>query len=145
MRGFLFLLFFGWMCTSVAAQSSVVRRYVSSPAVSHEADTTGFQVVHRFFNRNGEEQLELAQSLIAGEKLRVEYAENGGVRNVVLSSKGQNNLGPPSEARYGFDEQQRMLYQEFFYIDQITTRIEYRYDAEGRRSETIMCNPPRGW
>lgn len=143
MRGFLWLLFWGWMCTSVTAQSSVVRRYVSSPAVSHEADTMGFEVAHRFFNRSGEELLELAQSLIAEEKLSVEYADNGGVRKVVLSSKGPNNLGPPSEARHGFDEQQRMIYQEFFYIDQVTTRINYHYDASGKRSETIMCNPPR--
>lgn len=145
MRGFLFLLFFGWMSTFGHAQTSVVKRYDSNQQVSHQADTLGFEVKHRFFNRDGEEVLALVQSLMAGEKLKVEYAESGGVRKVVLASKGPNNLGPPSEARFGFDDLQRMLYQEMFYINEVTTRIEYRYDADGRRSESIMCNPPRGW
>lgn len=133
------------MSTLGHAQASVVTRYVGTEQVSHEADTVGFEVHHRFFNRDGEEVLALQQSLMAGEKLIVEYAESGGVRKVVLASKGPNNLGPPSEARFGFDDLQRMLYQEMFYLNEVTTRIEYSYDADGRRSETIMCNPPRGW
>ncbi len=145
MRGFLTLLFFGWMSGFAGAQTSVVKYFASTDAVSHRADTLGFEVVHRFYNRKGDEVLKLPQSLMAGEKVVVQYYDDGGMERVALLSNGQNNLGPPSEARFGFDELQRMLYQEMFYINEVTTRIEYHYDAEGRRSESILCNPPRGW
>lgn len=135
----------GLLAVSTSAQEREQKFFSDGSGVSYERipSADGYSVLHIAYDRTGMEiwrQDDQFSSISISSELV--FHPSGGLksaRTITEMMGGRNSFGHA----YSFDEQGRMLSQETFENGVVSTKIEYRYDQNGRRSEVISCNPPR--
>lgn len=146
MRLLLLVLFLSASHWSLRGQEVVEQRfYDETNGLSYERiqQDEAFKVLHIAYDISGVEiwrqEDHYASVSISSELL---FHPSGGLKWAQTTTEmmgGRNSFGHA----YTFDERGRMLSQETLENGVVSTRIEYRYDANGRRTEVISCNAPR--
>ncbi len=144
MRIFFLLVFLG-LTGAMVGQNVEKRFFDDGSTVSYERITSsdGYKVLHIAYDRSGVEiwrnEDQYSSISISTE---LDFHPSGGLksaRTITEMMGGRNSFGHA----YTFDEEGRMLSQETLENGVTSTRIDYSYDASGRRKEVISCNPPR--
>lgn len=138
-------LFLLYSTTCLQSQTIEERYYDSTEVRSYQKVKVDEQhTMHYAYDREGVEiwkQKDLSGTYSVSTS--VEFYDDGGIKRSVSYT---NTGGSPQQFLHiiEWDTFGRMTLQETRTNETVDTRIDYRYDENGRVQETIMCAPPPG-